>query len=105
MARIDHILVAWDGQPSRAGRTHVIHGIRVFVPMLMSNRAGGQVVNTASVGGLVAGVGTGPHTPTKHAVVALSKTNAPWVFPGADRHRALVETEVEDLLAALPLTG
>jgi NAD(P)-dependent dehydrogenase (short-subunit alcohol dehydrogenase family) len=158
----------------------VIHGIQVFVPMLIANSAGGQVVNTASIGGLVAGAGTGPYAAAKHAVVGLSKslraelamrkarvgvtivcpgkvatpitrrlnarpgaspgpvlpaelqavseamqsanggmsaadagrmivdavkTNAQWVFPGADRHRALVELEVSALMAAFPPTA
>ena len=52
----------------------VIHGIRVFVPLLMANAGGGHVVNTASIGGLIAGPGTGPYSATKHAVVGLSKS-------------------------------
>jgi NAD(P)-dependent dehydrogenase (short-subunit alcohol dehydrogenase family) len=158
----------------------VIHGIRVFVPILIANSAGGHVVNTASIGGLVAGAGTGPYAAAKHAVVGLSKslraeltmrkarvgvtivcpgkvatpitrrinarpgagpgpalpaelqavsaamqsaddgiratdagrmivdavkTNAQWVFPGADRHRALVEQEFSELMAAFPPTA
>jgi hypothetical protein len=35
-------------------------------------------------------------------IVDAVKHNAPWVFPGADRHRAPVEREVEELLAAFP---
>jgi NAD(P)-dependent dehydrogenase (short-subunit alcohol dehydrogenase family) len=46
----------------------------VFVPLLMANPGGGQVVNTASIGGLVGGPGTGPYAATKHAVVGLSKS-------------------------------
>jgi NAD(P)-dependent dehydrogenase (short-subunit alcohol dehydrogenase family) len=155
----------------------VIYGIRVFVPLLLANPNGGQVVNTASIGGLVASAGTGPYVATKHAVVGLSKSlraefaaqqarvgvtivcpgkvatpilrrfnsrpgagperplpheleavstamrsgdggispteagrmivdgvkrNAEWVFPGADRHRLLVERELARLLAAFP---
>ncbi len=155
----------------------VIHGIQAFVPLLLANPAGGHVVNTASMAGLLSGAGTGPYTATKHAVIGLSKglradlaarkaavgvtivcpgrvatpivrrlnarpgapalpllpdeltavagamqagdaglspaeagrsiveavkTNAPWVFPGADRHRPLVEREVDELLDALP---
>jgi NAD(P)-dependent dehydrogenase (short-subunit alcohol dehydrogenase family) len=158
----------------------VIHGIRVFAPLLIANPAGGHVVNTASIGGLVAGAGTGPYAAAKHAVIGLSKslraelalrkarvgvtivcpgkvatpitrrlnarpgatpgpvlpaelqavsramqsadggmsatdagrmivdavkTNAQWVFPGAGRHRALVEREVAELMAAFPPTA
>lgn len=156
----------------------VIHSIKVFVPSLIANPAGGHVVNIASVGGLIAGAATGPYSATKHAVVGLSKSlraelalkkanvgvtivcpgrvdtaiverlnarpgadlqgrtlpdeleaiaeamrtaeggvsprdagrmvvegvkqNAPWVFPGADRHRPLIEREVAELLTAFP---
>jgi NAD(P)-dependent dehydrogenase (short-subunit alcohol dehydrogenase family) len=52
----------------------VIHGIQVFVPLLLANPGGGQVVNTASVGGLVGGAGTGPYAATKHGIVGLSKS-------------------------------
>jgi NAD(P)-dependent dehydrogenase (short-subunit alcohol dehydrogenase family) len=52
----------------------VIHCIRVFIPQLIANPGGGQVVNTASIGGLVAGAGTGPYAASKHAVVGLSKS-------------------------------
>jgi hypothetical protein len=34
-------------------------------------------------------------------IVDAVKINAEWVFPGADRHRPLVEKEVADRLAAL----
>jgi len=151
----------------------------VFVPLLIANPDGGHIVNTASVGGLIAGPGTGPYAATKHAVVGLSrslraelamqkapvgvtivcpgrvatpivdrlnarpgadtgptlpdelgamaqamraaaggmtptdagrmivdavKANAAWVFPGADRHRPLVEQEFAQLLSAFPST-
>jgi NAD(P)-dependent dehydrogenase (short-subunit alcohol dehydrogenase family) len=52
----------------------VIHGIQVFVPLLLSNPNGGHVVNTASIGGLVSGPGTGPYAATKHAVIGLSRS-------------------------------
>lgn len=52
----------------------VIHSIRVFVPVLIGNPAGGHVVNTTSIGGMVAGAGTGPYAETKHAAVGLSKS-------------------------------
>jgi short-subunit dehydrogenase len=35
-------------------------------------------------------------------VVDAIRTNDQWVFPGADRHRSLVEREVADLLTAFP---
>jgi NADP-dependent 3-hydroxy acid dehydrogenase YdfG len=51
----------------------VIHGVRTFVPILLANPAGGHVVNTASMGGLLGGPVSGPYVATKHAVVGLSK--------------------------------
>ena len=51
----------------------VIHGIRSFVPRLMT-RNEGHVVNTASVAGLINPPGSGAYNVTKHAVVALSET-------------------------------
>jgi short-subunit dehydrogenase len=38
-------------------------------------------------------------------IVDAVKTNAQWVFPGAGRHRALVELEVSELMAAFPPTA
>jgi len=51
----------------------VIHGIRSFAPRLLAQPEGGHIVNTASMGGLIAGPLIGPYTATKHAVVGLSK--------------------------------
>jgi NAD(P)-dependent dehydrogenase (short-subunit alcohol dehydrogenase family) len=50
----------------------VIHGVRAFVPLLVAQDEG-HVVNTTSIAGLVAGVGSAPYTATKHAVVGLSE--------------------------------
>lgn len=51
----------------------VVHGIRTFAPLLLDNPNGGRIVNTASMGGLVAGPFMGPYSTTKHALVGLSK--------------------------------
>lgn len=51
----------------------VIHGVRAFVPRLMAQDEG-QIVNTASVAGLISPPGMGAYNATKHAVVALSET-------------------------------
>lgn len=51
----------------------VIHGIKAFVPLLMSQGEGGHVVNTASEAGFI---GIGEHAPycsSKAAVVSMSK--------------------------------
>jgi NAD(P)-dependent dehydrogenase (short-subunit alcohol dehydrogenase family) len=52
----------------------VIHGVRVFTPILLRQDDEGHIVNTASVAGLIAPPGMGVYNVTKHAVVALSET-------------------------------
>jgi NAD(P)-dependent dehydrogenase (short-subunit alcohol dehydrogenase family) len=49
----------------------VIHGVRTFVPIMLSQGTDGHIVNTASVAGLVPG--TRAYSVTKHGVVALSE--------------------------------
>ncbi len=51
-----------------------VHGIRSFVPILLEQGDEGHVVNTASMGGLIAGSQTeAVYMTAKHAVVALSE--------------------------------
>jgi NAD(P)-dependent dehydrogenase (short-subunit alcohol dehydrogenase family) len=54
----------------------VIHGLRAFLPEMIASGEPGHVVNTASVGGLVAYPGLGMYTAAKFAVVGLSETLA-----------------------------
>jgi NAD(P)-dependent dehydrogenase (short-subunit alcohol dehydrogenase family) len=49
----------------------VIHGVRVFVPVMIE-QGGGHIVNTASIFGVFAGA-LGPYGVSKHAVVALTE--------------------------------
>jgi NAD(P)-dependent dehydrogenase (short-subunit alcohol dehydrogenase family) len=51
----------------------VIHGIRVFVPIMRAQDSEGHIVNTASHAGLTASPGVATYTASKHAVVALSE--------------------------------
>jgi NAD(P)-dependent dehydrogenase (short-subunit alcohol dehydrogenase family) len=51
----------------------VIHGIRVFLPILLQQDEA-HMVNTASMAGLVTGPFMGPYNATKFAVVAISET-------------------------------
>jgi NAD(P)-dependent dehydrogenase (short-subunit alcohol dehydrogenase family) len=51
----------------------VIHGIRVFVPIMLKQDSEGHIVNTASVLGLVSGPGGGPYGVSKHGVVRISE--------------------------------
>ena len=52
----------------------VIHGVRVFTPILLAQGDEGHIVNTASVAGLIAPPGMGIYNVTKHAIVALTET-------------------------------
>jgi NAD(P)-dependent dehydrogenase (short-subunit alcohol dehydrogenase family) len=52
----------------------VIHGVRVFTPLLLANGEEGHIVNTASIAGLISPPGMGIYNVTKHAVVALTET-------------------------------
>lgn len=54
----------------------VIHGLLAFVPRMIARGAGGHVVNTASMAGLVASRGLGVYTTSKYAVVGLSEALA-----------------------------
>ncbi|MEM7467111.1 MAG: SDR family NAD(P)-dependent oxidoreductase [Pseudomonadota bacterium] len=51
----------------------VIHGINAFVPRMLASGEEGHVVNTASIGGLIAGLALPAYSVSKHAVVALSE--------------------------------
>jgi NAD(P)-dependent dehydrogenase (short-subunit alcohol dehydrogenase family) len=52
----------------------VIHGIRVFVPIMRAQDTEGHIVNTASAAGLVSPPWMGIYNVTKHAIVTLSET-------------------------------
>jgi NAD(P)-dependent dehydrogenase (short-subunit alcohol dehydrogenase family) len=52
----------------------VIHGVRVFTPILLRQGDEGHIVNTASVAGLITPPGMGMYNVSKHAVVALTET-------------------------------
>ncbi|MCO1577502.1 SDR family NAD(P)-dependent oxidoreductase [Crossiella sp. SN42] len=51
----------------------VIHGMHAFLPRMMRQDQG-HIVNTASMSGLLAGMGTSAYAATKHAVVGLTET-------------------------------
>ncbi len=50
----------------------VIHGVKIFTPLMFSQNVECHIVNTASTAGLVVGGGLAPYSATKHAAVALS---------------------------------
>ena len=51
----------------------VIHGVRVFLPLIIE-AGGGHIVNTASMAGVTSPPMMGPYNVTKHGVVTLSET-------------------------------
>ena len=52
----------------------VIHGIRVFVPIMLAQGTEGHVVNTASMAGLVSMPLSSIYNVSKHGIVTLSET-------------------------------
>jgi NAD(P)-dependent dehydrogenase (short-subunit alcohol dehydrogenase family) len=52
----------------------VIHGVKVFTPILLEQKTECHIVNTSSNAGLVVGGFSAPYSVTKHAVVALSES-------------------------------
>ena len=50
-----------------------IHGVEVFLPRLIEQRQGGQMLFTASFAGLVPNEGLGPYCVAKYGVVALAE--------------------------------
>ena len=52
----------------------VIHGVKVFTPLMLAQNAECHIVNTASTAGLTVGSFSAPYAATKHAVVALSES-------------------------------
>jgi len=52
----------------------VIHGVRAFTPILLSQSVEAHIVNTASLAGMICGPGAAPYNVSKFGVVALSET-------------------------------
>ena len=52
----------------------VIHGVRVFTPIMLAQGDEAHIVNTASIAGMLCGPGTSVYNVSKHGVVALSET-------------------------------
>lgn len=68
----------------------VIHGVKVFAPLMLAQNVECHIVNTASTAGLVVGGGSAPYSATKHAVVALSEG----LYLTLQRRAALVNVSV-----------
>jgi NAD(P)-dependent dehydrogenase (short-subunit alcohol dehydrogenase family) len=52
----------------------VIHGVKIFTPIMLAQNTDCHIVNTASIAGLTVGGINAPYSVTKHAVVALSES-------------------------------
>jgi NAD(P)-dependent dehydrogenase (short-subunit alcohol dehydrogenase family) len=77
----------------------VIHGVKVFTPLMLAQNVECHIVNTASAAGLVVGGGSAPYSATKHAVVALSES----LYLALQRRTSLVKVSV--LCPGLVRTG
>jgi len=52
----------------------VIHGVKVFVPIMLEQQTECHIVNTASVAGLISGPGIGSYRVTKNGIISFSET-------------------------------
>ena len=68
----------------------VIHGVKVFTPLMHAQKTECHIVNTSSAAGLAAGGFSAPYSVTKHAVVALSES----LYLTLQQRRSLVGVSV-----------
>jgi NAD(P)-dependent dehydrogenase (short-subunit alcohol dehydrogenase family) len=68
----------------------VIHGVKVFMPLMLAQNTECHIVNTSSAAGLTAGGFSAPYTMTKHAVVALSEN----LYLTLEQRNSLVKVSV-----------
>ncbi len=68
----------------------VIHGVKVFTPLMLAQNTECHVINTASAAGLIAGGFSAPYAVTKHGVVALSES----LYLMLQQRNALVKVSV-----------
>ncbi len=59
----------------------VLYGIRTFLPHIRAHGEGGHIVNTASMAGMQSGLGFGPYSASKFAVVTMSEGLAMYLKP------------------------
>ncbi len=59
----------------------VLHGIRTFLPHIRAHGEGGHIVNTASMAGMLSGLGFNPYAASKFAVVTMSEGLATQLKP------------------------
>jgi len=68
----------------------VIHGVKVFTPLMLAQNTECHIVNTSSTAGLIVGGGLAPYAVTKHAVVALSES----LYLSLQQRNSLVKVSV-----------
>ena len=68
----------------------VIHGVKIFTPIMLAQNTDCHIVNTASLAGLIVGNRSTPYTVTKHGVVALSES----LYLELEERNALVKVSV-----------
>ena len=68
----------------------VIHGIKVFTPLMLAQNTECHIINTSSAAGLCVGGFSAPYSVTKHAVVALSES----LYLALQQRNALVKVSV-----------
>ncbi len=68
----------------------VIHGVKVFTPLMLAQNTECHIVNTSSIAGLGIASSVAPYGVSKHAVVALSET----LYLALEERKALVKVSV-----------
>jgi len=68
----------------------VIHGVKVFTPLMLAQNTDCHIINTSSAAGLMVGGGSAPYAGTKHAVVALSES----LYLSLQQRNSLVKVSV-----------
>ena len=68
----------------------VIHGVKVFTPLMLAQNTECHIVNTSSAAGLIVGSGSATYAVTKHAVVALSES----LYLSLQQRNSLVKVSV-----------
>jgi len=68
----------------------VIHGVKVFAPLMLAQNSECHIINTSSTAGLIVGSSSAPYALTKHAVVALSES----LYLALQQRNSLVKVSV-----------
>jgi len=68
----------------------VIHGVKIFTPLMLAQNTECHIVNTSSTAGLIAGGGLAPYVVSKHGVVALSES----LYLSLQQRNSLVKVSV-----------